>query len=1390
MGMTDNPLECIIEFSNNTSPQCLFQKGSGGVTIEDLQFDANDGVVGKTFWDGEVFEFRYPDVKDFTILEKEQSDFRTKRETALREELTAQYLKEAEDAGTPLTDEELTTKVDTEVATAERQTQLDTESAQDYADYVAGREQNKEYVRQMVANFREAWEWTESTNQATVTNEALPSPVTYNNVTYNTDTIEYRKAKFTAEVSNYYVKDSLLFHYLFTERFTMIDNRAKNTFIHYNPEGSTAVKGKWDFVFDYDNDTALGCDNAGKLTMTYGLEDVDKFDTGAWVFNGAISGLWCNVRDCLSSELSSMALSLSDCWSGSSVIKMFNEYQEKKPEVLQMKDMWKKYLRPYEGYLKPTGTYVQVTDYIDKLNGRKKYQRARFETYQDAYFASKYNIGTASNDSISMRIEGAVGGSSIPFGDTFTLTPYCDLYVSMYFDGPTRTVRAKAGVPTEIKIPEGSYADKNVTVRSASWMQDLGDLSPFYLHNARFGVGKKLKNLKIGDSTSGYVNKYFDFLGVSSTNSLLEEIDLRGCYMTSDPVVNLSDIPSIKKLYTTNSQVSSVSFANGGMVDTADLNSISSLTIQNLYYLKNLSLSSYDNLTSLNYENCPNVDELALIQKTNNLKQVRLANINWTDSGDNYRGHLGSTAILNRLLAMGGINEAGNGVDQSVLTGKILIDGSILPSERRKYQEAWGASSTDESAPLYITSTKADGKEYHVFFRVNGVDVYDEYVENGKTATDPVAAGYIDTPTKEMSDKYTYVYSGWDFNLNNPIMDTTSGLDGENLYINATFDETLRTFTVTWRKSAAADAGTWDIQSDITYGTDAVYSGVTPTKEDLFTTSSSGVVTYLTSYVFKGWDKSTANVTQDMIVYPLYEEGTFQGVDAVVDPSTFNSADVVVYSKNAKTDGVLKQSHIKDNVFPPGTTIPVQMGYMPDFSNVTSEVIVGKNSAHGQESPISLDGKTVVEIPNVKLYDEDKDFVLALDFTSIYKNFGTDQSDEDLIFNTIMCAAPDNSALTTLLHLDKNKAPTIKVSSGGTERSVSPYAPDCLYQGSNATRIKRYYDARQIIVIRHKKGQNGLTIYYQTRDALVDSTTVSYPAGGISSNYTSNSGIYFGARKSGNSYTSYGYGTINYSKIWYGDLGEDECKKIAAWIYETRDFAFGVYQGYDVGESGPASFTFVDTALLDVTYHYGTNTIGGLKYSNLRKFLNINVYNGMNPAWRNALQLVDVKSRKGGGDEYAAIGSSKGNGVLFPGDEDTTGANKDDALNQGDIISSKNYLFPPCIFEIYKSITDEYPTYVNEVANSSKYFATYTEDSTRQKIIPSWIGVDSATQLRTGPLNWCWLTRTPSPNSDTSAFAVNYDGRYTRSVIYYQENEPDYNGAASTLCGVLMCFCI
>lgn len=72
--------------------------------------------------------------------------------------------------------------------------------------------------------------WMVSVDPDQATDQLLPRSVTYDGVTYNIDSSDYRNAKFKAELSNYVEMDSCIFYYLFTELFLMVDSRAKNMF--------------------------------------------------------------------------------------------------------------------------------------------------------------------------------------------------------------------------------------------------------------------------------------------------------------------------------------------------------------------------------------------------------------------------------------------------------------------------------------------------------------------------------------------------------------------------------------------------------------------------------------------------------------------------------------------------------------------------------------------------------------------------------------------------------------------------------------------------------------------------------------------------------------------------------------------------------------------------------------------------------------------------------------------------------------------------------------------------------------------------------------------------------------------------------------------------------
>ena len=97
-----------------------------------------------------------------------------------------------------------------------------------------------------------------------------------------------------------------------------------------------------------------------------------------------------------------------------------NNYQWVKPELLQMMDMQRKYIRPYK--IGHGQSDVSEEQYLERLNGRKTYQRKRFETYRDIFTGSKYRSPSfeSSAQDVTIRLNYNPGYVDI--------TPYCDMY--------------------------------------------------------------------------------------------------------------------------------------------------------------------------------------------------------------------------------------------------------------------------------------------------------------------------------------------------------------------------------------------------------------------------------------------------------------------------------------------------------------------------------------------------------------------------------------------------------------------------------------------------------------------------------------------------------------------------------------------------------------------------------------------------------------------------------------------------------------------------------------------------------------------------------------------------------------------------------------------------
>jgi hypothetical protein len=224
-------------------------------------------------------------------------------------------------------------------------------------------------------------------------------------------------------------------------------------------------------IKDYDNDTADGNDNQGKLTRTYGMEPTDIFNTNETVFNASRS-VWFNfchglyeALEHMYKELANHTLTLEDgtsanVWDYKAYLKMAAKIQSTIPERCWIEDYQRKYFRPNEIY----GDSM----YNDMLEGgQKKYQRKQFETYQDIYLNSKYEM--LDEDLILFRPTGSgLLNAAIP------VEVYSDCYVYSNTGSNVKKERVKRNTMVGINCPEDYLQNATMYIHPGSNITKMG----------------------------------------------------------------------------------------------------------------------------------------------------------------------------------------------------------------------------------------------------------------------------------------------------------------------------------------------------------------------------------------------------------------------------------------------------------------------------------------------------------------------------------------------------------------------------------------------------------------------------------------------------------------------------------------------------------------------------------------------------------------------------------------------------------------------------------------------------------------------------------------------------------------------------------------------------
>ena len=728
-------------------------------------------------------------------------------------------------------------------------------------------------------------------------------------------------ADFKAHLKDYFVVDSALYYYLFTTRYCMVDNRAKNTFWHYSKTADGTRK--WDLCWDYDNDTSLGLNNYGKQVYRYGLEDIDRDETGTEVFREMDSTFFCRLRDNFGPELRAMYndLESKNAWHAASFLTQCDAWQEQFPEELWRIDIERKYIRTYTtSFINGPGD----SQFLENMcNGRMKYQRRQWERSQERYMASKYQTAAASGDAVNAQFRAGSPSSDNPVvlpDYQFTLTPYSYMYLTVRYGGTgvtPITIRVdKPGEPVTVPY-QGTYNDL-IYVYSASDISDFGDLSSMYLKTASIGNAPRVKRFILGNDTDGYENPNFTSLTTGS-NSLLEELNIENI-TGLESSLDLSKMTNLSRLYATGANITGVIFAKGGKIARAELPALNSLELEELQYLKteNLILENFDNVVELTVANCPLIDSLALLTSCSKLVRARLLDVNITTDYEFFKTN---------IFKLNGLDADGKVTPDAWITGTAHFDkltGTQLQELKTRYPHMNVQYDELTCTVQYKLSVNSDPIYTQTVHSYNNILV---------DCVDPVELNMIERPTKESSVSHTYDYAGWSILPDGIPVDPSPLIQvEEDLILYPTFNSYIRQYKVSFYNNDNTLLNTYDVDYGTTYFN---YPDKIPMKAGVNNSEA---------YKFLRWNPEPENITGDLDCYATYE----------LKPESIYT--LILNDFDYEVDTVQKTLHITNYTNEYNKIIKIAEDYLVDGEHYVVTRIGGFNekSLEYVELPVSL----------------------------------------------------------------------------------------------------------------------------------------------------------------------------------------------------------------------------------------------------------------------------------------------------------------------------------------------------------------------------------------------------------------------------------------------------
>lgn len=617
--------------------------------------------------------------------------------------------------------------------------------------------------------------WVVSTAPELATGEPLAAPAVYGGVTYDADTGAYRQAKFLAELEDYFIPDQLLFHYLFTRRHCLTANRGREMLL----------------CRDY-------YDGAGGYRWTVRRSRSFRPDAGWDMAQPEESVLWANIAGLMHPRLQAAWHDNREAWDGGRLLEKYRAYQSLTPEAVRLEDLWGKYITPLL-----SGDEAAR----DFCLGTGEHRRSLEEGCREAYLDSEYLSIPDSFDCVTLRADA---------GD-LRVTADTDVWLTATFNDIP--VRVFAGANTAVTVPNPLEpgADCNICLYPASRLRGLHNLHTIRPRAMELNKARALRVLDLGSILPEHRNTGLTAARLQNLREL-EYLDLRGLPNVTG-MLDLSEMTQLEEFYAVDCGLTGLAFAQGAPVWMARVPPVETLIARDLVRLRAFAMAA-TNLTSLQVENCPGVDTLALCRSAGKLARGRVTGVDWTDDNADVLLRL---AQLKDFVLMG---KAGCAV---ISRRELERINAAFPA----LEVSWGQMVPD----VTVSFCSWDGSVFTAAVQV---------IRQGGTAQDPVAAGLIDTPARPATVEEEFTFSGWDGALTDIAADTvrTAVFTASTRYYHVRFwSDTAKTTLLQYSRVAAL--------------ADCPYEGAEPVGPE--------------GTVFAGWDCATDRVDRDLDVHALFE---------------------------------------------------------------------------------------------------------------------------------------------------------------------------------------------------------------------------------------------------------------------------------------------------------------------------------------------------------------------------------------------------------------------------------------------------------------------------------------------------------------------------------------